>query len=171
MKEMWQKLRGRMGALSDRTVRILLGVGLVGILIIALTECFPSRGSKDVAALPTATAAQVESALEQRITNLLTAVEGVGDCRVMVTLESDSRAVYAADTAVTDNTSSENYLTVDTDGGPVGLLLTTLQPTVKGVVVACDGGADSAVRERVADVVATVFHISERRVCVVGVER
>lgn len=170
MKQLWQKLRERMSALSDRTVRILLGVGLAGILIIALTECLPSRRSEEADDLPAATAAQVEAALESRIADLLTVVEGVGDCRVMVTLESESRAVYAADVAVTDDTRSESYLTVDTDGGPVGLLLTTLQPTVKGVVVACDGGTDPAVRERVADVVATAFHISERRVCVVKAE-
>ncbi|MBR0446945.1 MAG: hypothetical protein IIX28_00540 [Clostridia bacterium] len=167
MKELWQKLRARMGVLSDRTVRILIGVGLCGILLIALTECLPTRRSKDAAALPTATAAQVETAMEQRITHLLTVVSGVGDCRVMVTLESDARAVYAADTSVTANATSENYLTVDTDNGPIGLRLTTLQPTVKGVVVACDGGGDPSVREQVADVVSTAFHISRRRVCVV----
>ena len=170
MKELWQKLRERMGALSDRTVRILLGVGLIGILIIALTECLPSRESKDAAALPTATADQVETALERRIADLLAAVSGVGDCRVMVTLESDARAVYAADTSVTDTATSEKYLTVDTDSGPVGLLLTTVQPTVKGVVVACEGGSNPAVRERVTAVVATAFHISHRRVCVVKAE-
>ena len=171
MKKLWQQLRERMGALSDKTVRVLLGVGLAGILIIALTECLPSRKTQDAAAAPTATAAQVEEALEQRIAHLLSAVSGVGDCRVMVTLESDARAVYAADTAVTENTTSENYLTVDTDNGPVGLRLTTLQPTVKGVVVACDGGGDPAVQEMVTDVVATAFHISHRRVCVVRVEQ
>ena len=168
MKEFWQKLRERMGALSDKTVRILLGIGLAGILIIALTECLPGQRTEESVDVPGATAAQVEAALEQRIANLLCAVSGVGDCRVMVTLESDARAVYAADSTITENTTAENYLTVDTDDGPVGLRLTTLQPTVKGVVVTCDGGGDPAVRERVSDVVATAFHISRRRVCVVN---
>lgn len=167
MKEMWQNFRERMGALSDNKVRILLGVDLVGILLIALTECLPTDDSRQASDSLTVTATQVESALEQRITDLLTSVEGVGDCRVMVTLESDARAVYAADRSVTDSVTTENYLTVDTDSGPVGLLLTTVQPTVKGVVVACGGGTDPSVRERVTQVVATAFHISERRVCVV----
>ena len=95
--------------------------------------------------------------------------------RVMVTLESGTRTVYAADTASSAGADgsasySEHYLTVDTDSGPVGLLLTRIQPTVKGVAVVCDGGGDAAVQQRVVQVVSTAFHISERRVCVVKQE-
>ena len=56
---------------------------------------------------------------------------------------------------------------MDTDTGPVGLLITRIQPTVKGVAVVCDGGGNAAVQQRVMQVVTTAFHISERRVCVV----
>jgi stage III sporulation protein AG len=52
----------------------------------------------------------------------------------------------------------------------VGLLLTRIQPTVKGVAVVCGGADDSAVCQRVVDVVTTAFHISDRRVCVVKQE-
>lgn len=167
MSGVWQTLREKWGTMSDKKVRILLGIGLAGIVIIALSECFPSRDTADTAAAPTVTADQVETALESRIADLLGTVEGVGRCRVMVTLESDARAVYAADTTVSDTATSEQYLSVDTEGGPVGLLLTTIRPTVKGVVVVCDGGVDPDVCRRVTQVVTTAFHISERRVCVV----
>ena len=117
----------------------------------------------------------MEQALEQRIAALLRQVEGVGACRVMVTLESGRQAVYAADTvsaveADGSTSFSEQYLTVDTDTGPAGLLLTHLQPTVKGVAVVCDGGGTPAIQKRVIQVVSTAFHISERRVCVVKQE-
>lgn len=113
--------------------------------------------------------------METRISALLRQVEGVGACRVMVTLESDVQTVYATDTVSSvgvDGSSSlsENYLTVDTEAGPVGLLLTHLQPTVKGVAVVCDGGDSAVTRQRVIEVVSTAFHISERRVCVVKQE-
>ena len=38
---------------------------------------------------------------------------------------------------------------------------------VRGVVVVCAGAEDPVVSERVRSVITTVFHISERRVCVV----
>lgn len=161
---------------KDKWMRLLIWLGLVGILLIAVSEWMPSRrqeAEEDTSAALTAT--QVEQALEQRITTLLRQVEGVGSCRVMVTLESDVQTVYATDTVsavgADESTSySEHYLTVDTDEGPVGLLLTHLQPTVKGVAVVCNGGDDPVVQQRVIQVVSTAFHISERRVCVVKQE-
>ena len=160
---------------KDRLLRVLLWVGLAGMLLIGLSELLPSRNSEESAAAVTLTASQVEQALEQRITALLRQVEGVGSCRVMVTLESGTRMVYAADAVSSTGADgaaslSESYLTVDTDAGPVGLLLTRIQPTVKGVAVVCDGGDSDAVRQRVIQVVSTAFHISERRVCVVKQE-
>ena len=158
----------------DKTVRILLWMGIVGILLIGMSELFPSC-SRQKTATVNLTADQVEQALEKRIADLLRQVEGVGACRVMVTLESDSRTVYAADTVSATGADgatslSEEYLKVDTDDGPVGLLITHLQPTVKGVAVVCDGGGNPAVQQRVIQVVSTAFHISERRVCVVKQE-
>ena len=159
---------------KDKRIRLLLWVGLAGILLIAVSEWIPHKAKDDPTSV-TLTGAQVEQALEQRITALLQQVEGVGTCRVMVTLESGRQAVYAADTvsaAGADGSTSlsEQYLTVDTDAGPVGLLLTHLQPTVKGVAVVCDGGGNPTIQKRVIQVVSTAFHISERRVCVVKQE-
>lgn len=158
----WMRLGGK-----DRAVRWWLALGLLGIGLIALSEWVP--GCHDTAAYTdqTVTADQVEQAMEDRITDLLSQVEGVGRCRVMVTLERDAQAVYATDTTSSGGAIGESYLTVDTDSGPVGLLLTRIQPTVKGVVVVCAGAADPAVSGRVSEVVTTAFHISQRRVCVV----
>jgi len=159
-------LKGRDGA-----VRLLIILGVAGMLLIGLSEWFPRRASSAADIPATVTATQVEQALEQRIADLLSSVAGVGRCQVMVTLESGEQAVYAADTAHTvtegGESGSESYLTVDTAEGPVGLLLTRVQPTVRGVVVVCSGAGDPAVCQRVQSVITTAFHISERRVCVV----
>ena len=141
------------------------------MLLIGLSEWLPRRASSTADTPATVTATQVERALEQRIADLLGSVAGVGRCQVMVTLESGELAVYAADTthSVTEGgeSGSESYLTVETAEGPEGLLLTRVQPTVRGVVVVCSGAGDPAVCQRVQSVITTAFHISERRVCVV----
>ena len=168
MKEKWNELVRRLTA--GGATRLWLLLGLAGILLIGLSECRPFRQEKAEDTV-TLTAAQVEQALEERIASLLSSVEGVGSCQVMVTLESTAQAVYAAST-VTDSvgTLSEEYLTVDTDEGPRGLLLTTLPPSVKGVAVVCDGGNNETVCQQVIQVVSTAFHISERRVCVAALK-
>ncbi len=172
MKEWLQKLSRRFPAVGrDGVIRLLVIAGAVGILLIALSEWLPRPSSAADAPAVAVTAVQVEQALEQRITDLLDTVAGVGRCRVMVTLESGEQTVYAADTVRSSTDSGENlsesYLTVDTAAGPVGLLLTRVQPTVRGVVVVCAGAEDPAVSQRVQAVITTAFHISERRVCVV----
>lgn len=151
---------------GDRKYRWLTLLGLAGILLVGLSEWL-SPGQTTPADEPTAvSAAALETALEERITALLARVQGVGDCRVMVTLEQGVQQVYATDTSLTSAGSSEQTLTVATDTGPVGLLLTEVQPVVKGVAVVCAGGGDPAVCEQVTGLIATVFNISSRRVCV-----
>ncbi len=173
----WQAVIKSCFAAAGRR-RLLVAVGVLGIALLALPELFPRRASatSDPAATGVVTAQAVEQALEQRITALLSAVEGVGACQVMVTLENTAQAVYAANTATETVTgadgseslsSEETLLVVETDTGPVGLSVTQLQPTVKGVAVVCRGGDDPAVCQRVTDLVTTAFHISDRRVCVV----
>lgn len=149
--------------------RFLVVLGLVGILLLALPELLPGRATASETTA-TVTAEAVELALEQRITALISQVEGVGTCRVMVTLERGEQVMYAADiTTQSDDASSsreESVLVVDTDAGPVGLPVTRLQPAVKGVAVVCQGGDDPMVSKQVIDLVSTAFHISDRRVCV-----
>ncbi len=155
---------------KDKKIRVLMVVGLVGIVLIALSEWLPRRSAREAEDATTAsavTAAQVESALEERITALIRQVEGVGNCRVMVTLESGSRFVYAADRTYSgQDNGSEKTLIVETDVGPVGLLVTEIQPSVKGVAIVCDGGGDPTVCRQVTGLVCAAFNISSGRVCV-----
>lgn len=155
----------------------LIWLGVAGIALIALSEVLPSAaGRQDKTAAVTLTARQVEQALETRMTALLQQVKGVGSCRVMVTLENDVQTVYAASSSSSSvsgadgsasQSATENLLTVQTGEGPVGLRLTEIQPSVRGVAVVCDGGDNPAVCEQVTALITTAFHISERRVCVV----
>ncbi len=170
---MMQKIRGWFRRLfaagGDKKYRLPVVLGLVGILIIALSEWLPSADapSQETAAV---SAAAVERALEDRITSLISRVRGVGECSVMVTLESGSRYVYAAEQSYTGGkdayTGSEKTLLVETDTGPVGLLVTEIQPTVKGVAVVCVGGDNAAVREQVSGLICAALNISSGRVCV-----
>ncbi len=162
IKERWRRW---FGANTDKKLRVLLLLGLLGIALIALSEWLPSREASGGAADgKTVSVAQVEEALEQRISALIGRVAGVGDCRVLVTLESGSRFVYAAEQSQSGSASSEKTLLVETDAGPVGLLITEVQPSVKGVAVVCGGGDDPTVREQVTGLICAAFNISSGRV-------
>ncbi len=141
--------------------RLLIVLGSVGILLIGVSEWLDKPRDTPMSDT-TVSVNQIEQALEERVASLLSRVEGVGDCYVMVTLEQSTQQVYASQSSA----SGESVLTVSTDAGPIGLLITEIQPIIKGVVVVCDGGDDSGVRERVTAAVATAFNLSSRRVYV-----
>ena len=164
---------------SKKGVRLLLVLGALGVGMIVLSEMFPKE--KNVATTtPKLTAEEYTAALEERLTAMVERIEGVGRCRVMITLENGVKYVYAGeekagrdhktqgDTESQADDSETSVILVQTDGGYEGLLVTELQPTVKGVVVVCEGGGDAAVQTRVKEALTAVLNVTDRRVCVVA---
>jgi len=156
-------------------------LGAVGVLCIGLSSWLPQDKEKEntVAAR---TAEQYCEQMENRLSSLLNDMEGVGDCQVYVTLENGVEYVYATeqknnsdreedvnceDTRLTQRDDSESTaILIDTDNGREGLLVTEIQPTVRGVVVVCEGGDNEEVRARVLQAVTVALNISSKRVCI-----
>lgn len=148
--------------------------GLAGILLIGLSEWLPTGGH----AADTTDIAAYTARLEQRLETLVESMQGAGNSRVMVTLESGVEYRYADDRSEASSFSKESGDTNKHSGSEEsdsrvvlsdgkGLLITELQPTVRGVTVVCEGGGNEAVKQAVSEAVATALNISTRRVCVV----
>lgn len=175
----WRQWLGRLQ--KGKGLRIACILAAVGVLLIYLSEWMPSK-DEAVAENMGMTAERYCEQVETRLSELLCSMDGVGKCRVYVTLESGVEYVYAtkqkenADYSkdsdekgekVSERADTEqSIILIDGADGETGLLLTEKQPTVKGVVVVCDGGNDAAVSERVVAAVTTALNISSRRVCV-----
>ena len=164
---------------SKNGVRLIVLLGVVGVVLILLSSVLPKQRNTT----PTTakqTAEEYTAALEERLTMMVSRIDGVGRCRVMVTLENGVKYVYASeektgrdhklqgDTESQTDDSETSVILVQTDEGYEGLLVTELQPTVKGVVVVCEGGGDVAVQTRVTEALVAVLNVTERRVCVVA---
>ena len=177
----WESLPFLKFIKSSRGVKLAGAIGVVGMGLILLAEWLPS-GAKETATVPQKTAEGYRTEIEERLGVLLSGMQGVGNCQVYVTLESGVEYVYAKEqkensdysenknegsekVSRSDNTQ-ENIIIIDKNGEKTGLLLTEIQPQVKGVVVVCDGGDNAAVSERVVVAVTTALNISSRRVCV-----
>ncbi len=186
------KLKDTLGRLfgKDAKVKIIVLLGLVGILMILLSEC-GSKQSKEPQ--PTQQSTQVVMAdytsdLEEEITQIVSSIQGVGENQVMVTLASSEEYVYASETkdsldrtedVGTDNSKktqikdvreSSLILVEDENGQKQALIQKQLEPTVKGVVVVCEGGDDIGVQQRVIDAVTVALDISSSKVCVTKLE-
>ncbi len=163
---------------SGKARTALIVCGIVGVLLLVVPEFIPEKVEKAV--VPTAD--DFVQQTEERLTALIGSIDGAGACRVMVTLENSVEYVYATeqksnsdreedtsngDTRLTQRDDSESAaILVDTDNGHKGLLVTEIQPTVRGVVVVCEGGDNEEVCARISQAVTVALNISSKRVCI-----
>lgn len=164
---------------GDKGRRWLVVLGVAGIALLALSEWLPKSDEPTTEAL---TAEAFVRQTEERLTALVGSIEGAGKCRVLVTLENGVEYVYATQQRVNSDRSEDtdddskrltqkddserSVIVVETDGGRQGLVVTELQPTVRGVVVVCEGGDREDVRARVTEAVTVAMDLSAKRVCV-----
>lgn len=155
----------------------IVAAGVLGMILIALSSFWekdatvPMTDTQDT----TVYIAQMEERLEQMVSS----IRGAGRAEVMITLNNGVEYVYANEEKTnSDHTESESQVsvrddnqktivTVDAENGKSGLLVTEIQPIVRGVVVACEGASDETVAALVNEAVRTALDIAEKRVCVI----
>lgn len=123
---------------------------LAGILLLLL----PSFGSGVPAArgaeTPSADSSFDLSALEQKLADTLSKVEGAGKVSVVLTVKNGTRQVLAQDvtTSEKEGASEKSTTTVVTSKGSAGQEAVPLQqvyPTFQGALIVCPGGGDPTV--------------------------
>lgn len=172
--------------LSDEKIRnrLLISVGLLGLLLIFLSELGGSENPKVASMSQTVENEAYIQSMEDKLGKLVEQVSGAGNCHVMVTLEQGTQYVFASESKkVIDETQSRDgnenskvqqkdnsesrIVVLEENGVSRPLVETSKEPQVKGVVVVCEGGSSSIVRERVTEVLTTVLGIGSHQVCVV----
>lgn len=164
--------------------KILFAVALVGIVLIYLSTVI-DKDENNVRQVDTD--AQYVEQLEERLSSVVSSITGEKDVQVLVSLESSEETVYA-DLVDQSNDKSNDYegdsttksqeksdtkqsliLVEDKDGAQQALVITTIAPTVRGVVVVSAHAENEEVKERIVAAVTTALNISSKKVCVVGV--
>lgn len=151
--------------------KLVLIVGLMGIVLIGLSGVL---GVEDKTIKSEDYALQSKRYVEEtesRIAKILSMTSGVGKVTVMITIDNGAEYVYAKDEKQSGSTQQQSveskYILIDgSTGKRQPLVLTQLEPKIKGVVVVCDGGNDPVVRQRVNDIVTTSLGISSLQVCI-----
>ena len=164
--EGFRKLAGRF--LSGRkTVTAALILGIFGVALIALSGLSADK-PRETASAPAAAFSGEEYAhqLETRLEEMVAAITGETDPRVLVTLESGEEQVYGLDE--TRGEESTHVILKDADGSQQALTVTRLEPKIRGVIVVTAGGEDPRLRETLLQAVSTALHVSSARVFVTG---
>lgn len=160
---------------KEKKITLFVIIGLIGILLIFLSEMFASGSKPKSANLPLSletTAYKKE--IESELTEILSQIQGVGKVKVMVTIEGTTEYVFAQEIDTQQDTQSDKnsesfqnkYVIIDNGSEKEALVKKVLKPKINGVIVVCEGGDNLVVKEKIYNAVSTVLAISSTRVCV-----
>ena len=165
MKKLFESLGGR------RTAVLVTALIAVGIFLLFAPH---ESSENDAAELSAPTSVQELSEytaeLEERITSLITSVDGIEYAKVLITLESGREVVFAensSDEISSDRTSrTSNYLTLERSGDSEALPVTEICPKVRGVAVVCDRGSEPAVQSKLTELLSAALGITSNRIMI-----
>lgn len=160
---------------------IFILVGIVGIFLILISEMDFSSSKENKASEPYSNR-EYKLQTEKEITALLKEINGVGDVKVMITLESGEENIYAQkeknindyqndknenrNQEVSKNTFENEVVIVNNSGNNAALVEKVLQPTIQGVAVVCSGADDISVVSAVTNSVSVVLNVPTHKICV-----
>ena len=106
--------------------------------------------------------------MEQRLTEILSRIEGVGQVEVALTLERDSYTHYHQD--IQRNGDEEQRKTVILSEGSAydkAAVTTVDYPRFQGALIVCQGGGNAAVQLRLVEAVAALTGLGSDKITVV----
>lgn len=116
---------------------------------------------------------------EQKLAKIISRIEGVESAEVMITYESTSRKVPATSKSIRSSVSVFGDSTEDDKdtsakliqgSGGNALIITELEPEIRGVVVVARGADDYMVKLSIIDAVKTVLNIPSKKVEVLNMK-
>ena len=123
--------------------------------------------------------------LENRIEELLSNMDGVGQVQAMVTLVTSKELVVEKDDPVTRSTvtekdgnggsrstneSSFDYETIyetDNEGNKIPYVIKKIEPEIQGITVVAQGGGNALVQKNISEVLEALFHVDAHKIKVV----
>lgn len=125
------------------------------------------------------TADEYAARLEERLVSILSAIDGAGAVRVMVTIESGGEEVYLYNSDYGENVEmsqkssfeqNREYVIIGEDGEEKGIVVSVIEPKVRGVAVVCEGAGSDAIKQQIIQTVTALLDISSARVSVVKMQ-
>lgn len=152
----------------------LLALGLVLLAVSGISDVGETEKASAESTSTTDTDDYAES-LEERLTSILSSIDGAGRVKVMVTLESGSEDIYLCDYDYGENIdpsgkssreSKDKYVIIDGSNEEKGIVVRVLEPEVRGVAVVCDGAGSQTVCRQIVETVTALLGVTGAQVSV-----
>lgn len=140
---------------------------LAGVILLLL----PTFGGEKTAAAPPAAEAAAGAfdleAMERKLSEALSEIDGAGQVRVVLTLKSSARQIVAQDGTTSEKDSSTTTVVVSKGSGVEDtVVLQEVYPQYQGALVVCPGGGDPAVKLKLVGAVSAVTGLGAGRISV-----
>lgn len=159
-----KKMLGKLGR-----YKYMLLVILAGILLLLL----PTTGNENTE--PESDTAVEEDfsveALEQKLADTLSEIDGAGHVRVLLTVETGMKRVFAQDGSLEQNGSAvqretQTVVIASGSGTQETVLVQQVYPTFQGALVVATGGGDPAVRLKLTEAVAALTGLGADKISI-----
>lgn len=164
-------------------VNMMLILGILGVILISLEDLIPQ---KEVETSVPISISEYRQTMEKDLENILSMVNGAGQVKVMITLESGRENIYAwqektstdektdyigsSDTSTRRETYENEIVMVNTGNDKSALIEKTMEPVVQGVVVVCSGADDIKVTSDITNAVSVALNVTSNRICVIKMD-
>ncbi len=133
-------------------------VYIIVIIGVALL-CVPSFFEKEETATPYV--CEFSNTSAEDIEKILSRISGVGKCSVLITYKSSGEQVTAKDIS---NGNDEKNVIIGSGSGERPFIIKEEMPEVLGVLVVCDGGGNTKIKNQVTEAVSVLCGVSLNRV-------
>ena len=152
-------------------------IAILGILLLL----WPTEKSESAAEAPAVSVKPAEETLddltatENKMKNILSKIQGVGQLELMLTLDKSASSQYVENTDLRYDGQAkmpENYqrtaepVILTQDNQEALILEESTYPTYRGCLVVCEGGGNAAVKLAVTSAVAALTGLSSDRITV-----
>ncbi len=126
-----------------------------------------------------------EQELERQLEEVLAAMDGVGQVKVLITWKDKGEQIVEKDSPFAQEILSENdaqggsrsqtkrqeesatvYVT-DGSGNKIPYVKKTIQPKIEGIMVVAQGGGDPVIQKNISDVIQALFPVAAHKIKVV----
>ena len=171
--------------LHEHHIKIIVIIGALGILLVLMSNVFSKSSQKNNNINSKIVNSEEKRAqLEQNLEKIISSIHGAGKAKILITFENNSEIIYATEEKINKLASEDKsngeitrkketddcerkFMTIkDSNGAEKAVVLTEIEPKVKGVLVICSGGDDVLVKKRIIEAVTTVLNINSTHVCV-----
>ena len=149
-----------------RKYRVLLFAILAGVLLMMI----PDSGAREETII-TETIASAEASLEEKLTELLSHLDGAGQVKVLLTEQRGTETLFQQDENISDKQDAQEIrrdtvIITTADRAQTGLIQRVDPPVYQGAIVLCQGADSPVVKLAVINAVSAVTGLDYTRISV-----